>query len=157
MMVEQLKLHLSGHVAIRLVDKDKNKEIVYNDHNAIQNNAYTILARCIGAINNHIDYIETRASGILMTAAAIPGLGITFPSPNVVRFAAEFDYLEAVGVIDELRLVSSVGGIFSKIDGLTITKPNTVKMQVIWTLTISDCAGTLPDGIFDDTFDGTFE
>ena len=157
MMVEQLKLHLSGHVAIRLVDKDKKKEIVYNDHNDIQANAYTILARCIGAIDNHIDYIETRASGTLMTAAPIPALGITFPLPNVVRFAAEFDYLESVGVIDELRLVSSFGGTFSIIDGLIITKPNTVKMQVIWTLTISDCAGIIPDGIFDETFDETFE
>lgn len=156
-MLEQLKLHVSGHVAVRLVDKDKNKQIVYNDHNDIQTNAYTILARCLAGVNNHIDYIEARQSGSLLTASPIPGLGITFPAANIVRFATEFDYAEAVGVIDEFRLVSSVGGIFSKIDGLTITKPNTVKMQVIWTLTLSDCAGTIPEGIFDDTFDQTFE
>lgn len=154
-MKEIVNIILEGFVTIFTIDKNGKRDLVLEKKNMILPNAKTILARCIAGVNYHIDNIVAYNSNVILASAPITV--ITYPDFNSVEFTAIFDYTDWSGVADELRLTSSIGGDFSQIIDLNITKDTTVQLGIVWKITFNDCAVfPVPPGDFSPDFDPDF-
>lgn len=130
---DQLIIKPQGKVNIKIWDIT-TPDFIVNTFNAILENSKVIIAKTIGGnINFSINQIKVYSGGILL-ATAIPV--ISFPISNKTEFFAEFDTTSFTGTVDELRLCSSVGGDFSQITGISITKNNIQNMSVKWSIEI---------------------
>jgi hypothetical protein len=131
---DNLIIKPEGKVQIRVWESNDPLVKLLNKFNAIVDNSKIIIAKCIGGNNAyHIDTIEVYALGVLLKKG-IPV--ISFPISNKTEFFVEFDAPSFSGTVDEIRLVSGIGGPFSQITGISVIKSSTQNMSIKWTIEI---------------------
>jgi len=137
MFNDSVNVQINGWVEIWEEVRGK-RTLIFSRKNTVQTNAKKILSRCIGSDSNYfIDRIQAYKAAVLLSSK--PMILTEFPTPDddKVAFSAEFLTGDFNDTLDELRLISIVGGDFSKITGLSITKDASTKLVVKWQITIS--------------------
>lgn len=140
MTKEKLNHQLKGQLRIVLTNKAGQvvKDTGFFD-NAIIANGPIILARLLGGSGYHLNRISAiEANAVIFTAE---NLDVTYPNFNEVLFTALFQAEDFDSHIDELQLLSSIGGTFSRVTGLDITKDSGTNMGVQWKINTSFCIG----------------
>jgi len=127
---------VKGWIKVYGIDKDGNRFLLEDRSNALVPNAKTILTYLLGgqstsAITNILVY---KAAGLLATS---PFLTVSYPSSDEVKFTTRFNEASFNDTLDELRLISAVGGDFSIVTGLSLLKDNTLQLEIEWLLTIN--------------------
>ncbi len=127
-----------GWIKIWAINKDGKSTILADQHNALTINSKKIIAYVLGQQSGYaIDNIKVYKAGTLL--ATSPSLLISFPiGDNKVKFSARFNEASFNDTLDEVRLCSVIGGEFSTVDSLSITKADTIQLQIEWVLTIND-------------------
>jgi hypothetical protein len=128
----------TGWVRIFSIDIDGNKNLLVDKKNALVNNARKIIAYTLGRQSGYaIDTISVYKAGVLL--ADSPLVLISFPAgDDKVRFNARFNEASFDDTLDELKLASSLGGIFSELSGLSVYKSSSIQLEIEWILTINN-------------------
>lgn len=137
MFHENLDMYLKGEVKIYAIAPGKARKLIYEDHNAIVANAKKILVHAAGGDPFIIDTIEVYKATVKIAEDTL--LQVEYPSGDKsVKFFATFDEASFSATLDEIRLVSQNGGLFSQITGLSHTKDNLTQLQIEWKITINN-------------------
>lgn len=127
-----------GWIKIWGIDKGNKRILLEDRSNALVENARKIIAHSLAGDSQYfIDTIEVyKAAALLATS---PGLTISYPAGDkTVKFITRFDEASFNDTLDEVKLISSTGGIFSEVSGLSVLKDNTLKLEIEWILTINN-------------------
>ncbi len=136
-MVKETVPTAKGWVKIWGINKAGEKKLLVNQKNALVLNAKKIIAYALGNQSGYfIDAIEVyKAGGLLATS---PPVTYSFPTNEKVKFITRFNETSFNDTFDEIRLISTGGGDFSIVTGLSVLKDNTLQLQIEWLLTIND-------------------
>lgn len=137
MIKEIIKPQLKGHVQAFIIDKLGNKRIVYDDHNAIVDNAETILRNCVSGYQTPIDAITAYKLGAVLASKTVGEEHRTMVSTDAFTFVTIFEFADFDDTLDELRLNSSIEGSFSEVTGLSIEKTSVDQLGISWTITFN--------------------
>lgn len=136
MFAEKLNLNIKGEVKI-YATRGKSRKLIYEDHNAIVENAKKILVHAIGGDPFLVDTIEIYKTSSKIAEQTV--LTKEFPfGDKSVKFFGNFNEASFNDTLDEIRLVSSNGGIFATITGLSHTKDNVTQLDIEWQITINN-------------------
>lgn len=136
-MVNELLPMPKGWITIYGIDKEGNRKLLVDRKNALVANSKKIMVHTLGQDSSYaITNIEVyKAASLLATS---PLLTISFPVGDTsVKFTARFNEASFNDTFDELKLVSTAGGIFSEVTGLSVLKDNTLQLEIEWLLTIN--------------------
>ena len=135
MITSPINYNARGDVWITRIDS-KSKHLVFEDHNLILENAKKIFVNAIGGNAFVVDTIQVKKSGGLLAEATVM---VDFPAgDDKVRFTARFDEASFNDTLDEIRLVSSAGGDFAEITGLSIAKDSLNQLEIVWQVTLNN-------------------
>jgi hypothetical protein len=139
-MIEKTNTLIEGFFKVTHYDKQGLviKETDWQ-HNEIIANAPIILARLLGGQPWNIDTIAVMKAGTIIATAPITT--VTYPSFEEVQVNALFDEVSFNDTIDELQLISSIGGTFSKVIDLSFEKNSEQTMGIQWKLKLTFCDG----------------
>ncbi len=136
MISEELLYKGKGEIRIYEIKGDSRK-LLYKGNNAIVANAKKILVHAAGGDGFIIDKIGAYKAAVLLSYQTL--FTVTYPAgDDKVKFVARFDEASFDDTLDEVRLESSSGGIFSIFTGLSHTKDNTTQLEVQWLITINN-------------------
>ena len=136
MISEGISYKGKGEVRIFSIKGDSRK-LIYEDKNTIVTNAKNILAHAIGGDGFIIDKIGAYKAAVLLSFQNI--FTVTYPAGNdKVKFVARFNEASFDDTLDEVRLESTLGGIFSVFTGLAHAKDNLTQLEVEWLITINN-------------------
>lgn len=137
MIEEKPPFELAGWITIIGIDRSGKRFILADRKNQIQSNAKNILVHALAEGTFLVDQIKVYKAGAPL--ATTPPLTWSFPPGNdKVLFNGRFDEASFNDTFDEIRLDSSTGGNFSKITGLSVTKNNTLQLEVQWKITLNN-------------------
>ncbi len=135
-MEEKLNMGVKGHLTLTLINGD-DKEVVYDDHNALVPNYKNIVRRALGGQTGYfIDNVIANKLGSPLANTPIINVEYIALTDNEVKFTARFSQASFNDTLDEVKLNSVNGGDFSIVSGLSILKDNLTSLQVDWTLKI---------------------
>ena len=134
-MRDTLNAIIKGKIEIYQILDNGEKVLILERDNAIQPEAVDVIRRCIAGESNKVDTIQVYESDTLKSEK-ITSHQILTGFDNKVKFISLFDENSFVGGFDELRLVSSTTGNFSKVTGLSLTKQVNTRISIEWVLTI---------------------
>lgn len=125
---------IKGHVTMLGREKGGNWFVIKEINNALIPNSKEIIAKALAAQTGWlIDSIKAmKASAVLATG----NTSASFPASNQVQFQTLFDFSDFNDTLDEVRLSSALGGDFSVVTGLSVTKTNLLQLNMKWVLTI---------------------
>lgn len=127
-------INLKGHIRIWSEDAQGKRELLVDKKNAIQTNAYAIVAKAlVGDLLSPLDQIQVYDGGVLL---ANPDSVRSSSSTNAATIFARFGTTSFTGHFDELKLNSTGDGIFSRVTGLNVTKPVNRIIEIEWIITI---------------------
>lgn len=136
MLKENLNIHIKGEVKIYAL-KGSSRKLIYEDNNVILANAKKILVHAIGGDPFIVDKIQVYKTSVQL--AEDDNLIVEYPSGDKsVKFFALFNEASFNNTLDEIRLVSTNGGLFAQITGLNHTKDDITQLQVEWKITINN-------------------
>ena len=136
MPIDNINISYKGEVKIYAIRGDSS-ELIYDDSNLILENAKKILVHAAGGDSYVIDTIEVYKTSVKI--AEDLSLQVEYPiGDKSVKFFATFDEASFNDTLDEIRLVSSVGGDFAEVTGLSHTKDGVTQLQIEWTITINN-------------------
>lgn len=125
---------MKGHILVRVRKPGGEWEVVVDRKNAITANAPLLLSKALaGETGWKIDRIQCKKAGVQL---AIQNTTKTYPATGEVMFETTFSTSSFNDTVDEVRLNSLVGGDFSTVTGLSITKTNLLELNIQWKLTI---------------------
>lgn len=132
---ELVNLNIKGQIVITF--KKDGVPLKYSlIENEVVTNALMILVRCIGGQSTYaIDGIQAYKAGVLLAEAEY--FTFSYTPLNQAVFTAIFSPTSFGDTLDELRLISSTGGIFSKVEDLSIEKISGVELALSWKLTLN--------------------
>tara|TARA_R110002020_G_C16185233_1_gene765138 strand:- start:395 stop:796 length:402 start_codon:yes stop_codon:yes gene_type:complete len=129
-------MEIKGHLQI-VKTKGGEKEVVYDDHNALVTNYKNIIRHCIAGDATHfLDKIRVLKLGADLANTSINQVEYIALTDNEVKLVATFDETSFNDTFDEIYLYSAGGGDFSKVTGLSINKDNQTQLTISWTLKI---------------------
>ena len=130
MFEEQLNLLYKGEVKIYAI-RGKSRELIYENYNLIVENAKKILVHAIGGDNFIINKIQVYKTSVQL--AEDDNLIIEYPiGDKSIKFFALFDETSFNDTLDEIMLVSTNGGLFAQIMGLSHTQDCITQLQIEW-------------------------
>jgi len=136
MPLDNINISYKGEVKIYAI-RGGSSELIYDDSNLILENAKKILVHAVGGDNYVINAIEVYKTSVKL--AEDLSLQVEYPiGDKHVKFFAFFDEASFNDTIDEIRLVSSVGGNFAEVTGLSHTKDDLTQLQIEWKITINN-------------------
>lgn len=137
MIQDNLKPQIHGHLKVEILENGK-RTILYDDHNDIQAAvAETVIRNCISGYSTPLDYIAAYKAGGLLASKTLTEDYRTFTSTDAFTFLVLFDFEDFNDTLDEVRLGSSIEGVFSKVESLSIEKTNLQQLSISWKITIS--------------------
>ena len=136
-MNSKIEAQVKGWLKVFTIDSKGNQRVLYNDHNAINNNPGCQIAA--HALAGDPGWSLDKIGAYLATSlvAYTPITNKTYPSGNQLKLLAVFSEASFNSLIDELSLEAGGNGKFATVSGLNITKDNTLKLGVEWTITIT--------------------
>ena len=104
--------------------------------NALTDKAKQIIVYVLAGEAWKLSSIKVVKAGSVL--ATTPSMTYSFGvGDDNVTFRGRFDTASFNDTLDEVRLMSLGGEIFSRVTGLSITKDNTLELEVIWKLTVA--------------------
>jgi hypothetical protein len=130
-----------GQYRIYLIKKNGEIEDYGWSKNEIVANASVIVTRLLGQQPWSIDRISALKANAILDAGEITA--VDFDAFNVVRFTRVISAEAFNDTVDEIQLISSVGGLFSRVTGLNIVKDDTISLGIQWKLTTYFCSNLI--------------
>lgn len=127
-------LGIKGNITLRWISKGNTIKTLEIE-NEVVSNGLTIIAKCLAGEDYHLNGIQAYKAGVLLAEADY--FNYTFVPLNQVIFTAVFNEASFDDTLDELRLISSTGGQFSRVEGLSIAKASDVSLALDWKLTLN--------------------
>lgn len=125
-----------GHIKITKFNAQGDARVIVDRANLILANSDAIVAKLLGGTANwNLDRIGVYKATSLIIANSITS--VSYPATNSVKFAAYFSTSDFNDTIDEVRLASAIGGDFSQVTGLSVTKDSTQELLIEWTIIIN--------------------
>lgn len=131
-----LPVEIKGHIKIT----NQLGETLFDDNNAVGENAYEIICRCLSQLdfNKSVDIIESEGD-YGQSQATIEHVEYNQMN-NSMLFRATILENDFEGTINSLFLTSSpLNGLMAKKEGLSIYKDNSSRLQIDWVITINPC------------------
>lgn len=133
-MKQGINIDIKGHLLIKNLT---NGDILFDNPNALLPNYRNIIRRCIsGQSDNQIDQIEVWYQGNLLTTVNVYDRQYSTLTNNEVTFFAKFLDTDFNSDFDKVVLRSNVGGEFSEVINLSLSKDNNTTLLIQWTLKI---------------------
>lgn len=137
-MKNNINVKLKGKLIIRLDNK-----VLLVDHNEVNiDDALMILSHSIAKLNYNAGIDIIKATGVLLDVVhdtkTITSV-VNLQDEPTITFRTIFNPGDFNGTITKLELGSSLlSKFFSKKEGISIFKPATSQLEVIWTITINN-------------------
>lgn len=133
-MKQGINIDIKGHLLIKNLT---NGDILFDNPNALLPNYRNIIRRCIsGQSDNKIDQVEVWYQGNLLTTVNVYDRQYSTLTNNEVTFFAKFLDTDFNSDFDKVVLRSNVGGEFSEVINLSLSKDNNTTLLIQWTLKI---------------------
>jgi len=134
-MNDKVGAQVKGWLKVFTEDKEGKINVLYDNHNAINNNPGCQIAThaLAGDTGWSLDKVGAYQASSLL--AYTPIISVTYPAGNQAKFLARFSEASFNATLDELNLEAGGHGKFATVSGLNITKDNTLKLGVEWTIT----------------------
>lgn len=133
-MKQGINIDIKGHLLIKNLT---NGDILFDNPNALLPNYRNIIRRCIsGQSDNQIDQVEVWYQGNLLTTVNVYDRQYSTLTNNEVTFFAKFLDTDFNSDFDKVVLRSNVGGEFSEVINLSLSKDNNTTLLIQWTLKI---------------------
>lgn len=127
-----------GWITIHAITKTGERVLLEDRKNALVSNARNIIAHCLGGDTLYaLNQISVYKATTLI--ATTPSVTINYPvGDDKVRINGRFDEASFNDTIDEIKLESAGGGIFSQVGSLSLLKTNAIQLEIEWVLTINN-------------------
>lgn len=136
--MENLTIGIKGHVTAYLI-KDGQRSVILDRSNALDNNFKNIIRRLLVGENTYqLNRMRAKKANATLATVNTTSYVIDPLANNIVTLVANFDENSFDDTLDELNLFSDVGGDFSILTGLNITKDNLSQLEINWKLTINN-------------------
>lgn len=133
-MKQGINIDIKGHLLIKNLT---NGDILFDNPNALLPNYRNIIRRCIsGQSDNKIDQVEVWYQGNLLTTVNVYDRQYSTLTNNEVTFFAKFLDTDFNSDFDKVVLRSNVGGEFSEVINLSLSKDDNTTLLIQWTLKI---------------------
>lgn len=133
-MKQGINIDIKGHLLIKNLT---NGDILFDNPNALLPNYRNIIRRCIsGQSDNQIDQVEVWYQGNLLTTVNVYDRQYSTLTNNEVTFFAKFLDTDFNSDFDKVVLRSNVGGEFSEVINLSLSKDDNTTLLIQWTLKI---------------------
>ena len=137
-MISENLPSVKGWIKVYAITKTGEKVLLEDRKNALVSNARKIIAHCLGAdVTYALNQISVYKAGVLVSTT--PSVTINYPTgDDKIRINGRFNESSFNDTIDEIKLESAGGGIFSQVGSLSILKTNTIQLEIEWVLTINN-------------------
>jgi hypothetical protein len=133
-MKQGINIDIKGHLKIT---EEQSGNILYDDHNALSPNYRNIIRRCIaGELDKSINQLQAWYQGNLISTTTLISKSYSVITNNEVTFFFKFLDTDFNSNFDKVVLGSNVGGDFSEVLDLSLSKDNNTTLQIQWTLKI---------------------
>lgn len=137
-MINETLPSVKGWIKVYAILETGEKILLQDRKNALVSNARKIIAHCLGGdILYALNQIGVYKAGVLV--ANTPSVTINYPAgDDKIRINGRFNEASFNDTVDEIKLGSIAGGIFSQVGSLSILKTNTIQLEIEWVLTINN-------------------
>lgn len=137
-MINETVPSVKGWITIYAITKTGERILLEDRKNALVANARKIIAHCLGGDMVYApNQISVYKASVLV--ATTPSVTINYPvGDDKVRINGRFDEASFNDTVDEIKLESAGGGIFSQVGSLSLLKTNAIQLEIEWVLTINN-------------------
>lgn len=132
-LLETMPVKLIGSIQITNADTG---EVLYKKDNTIQ----AFAAQCVAALLAQNTTFYPNTIKVYLSAVNIATSSVTLlsnPTTTSVALSALFNTSSFTGPMDEAHLDCSTLGSFSKVTGISYTKPASTSIYITWTITVA--------------------
>lgn len=133
-MLDKFKPQPKGSVQIYSI-KGLDRELIYEDHNAILPNAVNVMAAMLAVQPlAKLDTIEIRYLGSVICSRPI--IATSLIASDTVQYQAQFEMTSFFGPYDKVKMLSSTFGDFSNFS-VSLTKATSEQIAIVWNIQIT--------------------